>query len=63
MQHNGLIYSKEIENILLKIEFHLKCDYSFSRRTMALLLLQQDEAMSDLVESKEAQHYLHIKNI
>ncbi|MCX7923934.1 MAG: ferrous iron transporter B [Clostridia bacterium] len=63
MQHNILAYDKEIENIIFRIVSHLKGDYGISKRSVATLLLQQDEEMFDLVRRKEKEGYKEIEKM
>ncbi|MDI3481817.1 MAG: ferrous iron transport protein [Tepidanaerobacteraceae bacterium] len=46
-------YFNEIEKAVRDIESLLKSDYRLSKRTIALLLLQEDEEIKELVREKE----------
>lgn len=63
MRPNNIVYDKEIENIVFRIMSHLKSDYSLSKRTMALLLLEQDEEILELIRLNESENYLEIKEM
>lgn len=64
MQHNIINYGKELENTILRISSYLKSEYGFTKHTMAVLLLQQDEEILDLVRKKEKdENFSEIKMI
>jgi ferrous iron transport protein B len=63
MQPNILTYDKDIENIIFRITAHLKSDYSFTKRAIALLLLQQDEEIAQMVQLQEKENYGEIEGM
>jgi len=63
MRHNILIYDKETENAIMNLVSGLKHEYGISKRSVALLLLQQDEDILDTVEKNEKENYSQIKDI
>lgn len=48
-----LTYNKDIEEYINDVVAHLKFEYGFSKRTIAIMLLQNDEDISKLVKEKE----------
>lgn len=63
MLHNKINYDKEIENVILRITPNLKYEYNVSKRSIALLLLQGDEDIIELVKEKEKDNFNKIKDI
>lgn len=59
----SIAYDEVIENSVKKIVDILKHDYAISKKSVALLLLQEDEDMIKLVREKEGQNYIKIANI
>lgn len=58
-----LTYDKEVENTIYKLISHFKSDYSFTKRTVAVLLLQQDKEIYELVREKEKDNFKEIQTI
>lgn len=63
MQHNVLEYSDIIEDYLSKIVPNLKGSYGISNRSVALLLLQKDQEIMEVVREKEANNFGLIEGI
>ncbi|MCX7746291.1 MAG: ferrous iron transporter B [Clostridia bacterium] len=63
MSHKVIKYSEDIEKVIFKITAHLKSEYGFSKRSVAVLLLQQDEDMDALVKRKEGEGYQEIRKM
>jgi len=56
-------YHKNIEDSIKGMESLLKIDYSISKRSVSLLLLQQDKDIQRLVKDKEGKRYDQIDKI
>jgi ferrous iron transport protein B len=56
-------YNKNIENAIVSINNLLKKDYSFSKRAVSLLLLQDDHEIWDIVKKLEGKNFEKIENI
>lgn len=54
-------YDNEVEAALGMLTAQLTADYRLSRRAMALLLLQGDTSIEELVKEKEGEHFAEIK--
>lgn len=52
-----LVYSRGLEGDLAAVEGSLHGDYFLSHRALALLLLQQDEEVAELVRAREGEGY------
>lgn len=53
-------YGEEVESFVNRLELLLSKDYHLSRRTMALLLLQEDQEIHELIKENEAGSYSRI---
>jgi len=60
---NLVVYNPEIEKIILKIEHLLSNKYSLTKRATALLLLQGDREIHELVAKRDTANYNRIKQI
>ncbi len=56
-------YHPLIESALKKIINLLKQDYQLSKRTLALLLLQDDHEIWDLIKSREEQQFIKLEEV
>ncbi|MDQ1328549.1 MAG: ferrous iron transport protein, partial [Candidatus Poribacteria bacterium] len=56
-------YKEIIESAIKRIEEHLHSDYQISKRMIALMLLQDDWEIYDLVKEKEGKDYEAIQSI
>lgn len=68
MPHNSLKqnivkYDKAIEEIIFKITSLLNAEYGLPKRTIAMLLLQQDEEILETVRVTEKDHFIGIKKL
>ena len=63
MQHEAVVYNSSIENAVKRLEGMIKGNYGLSKRTMALLLIQQDEEIHQLVKEKESSNYSAISAV
>ncbi|MCX7711862.1 MAG: ferrous iron transporter B [Clostridia bacterium] len=61
MQHNTLNYDKDIENLIFRLVSHLNSDYAFSKRSVATMLLQEDEEIWELVKQNDGSNYNEIR--
>lgn len=59
----SISYDELVENSTRKIVDILKHNYVISKRSVALLLLQEDEDMLELVRTKEGSNYTKIIDI
>jgi ferrous iron transport protein B len=58
-----VVYEDKIETAVTKIEEHLMCEYTLSKRAMALFLLQGDSEVKDIVKEKEKENFSEIESI
>ncbi len=56
-------YETDIESALDRMEEYLQNDYQISKRTIGLMLLQNDAEIHELVKNKEGERYQLIKSI
>jgi len=56
-------YDPRVEEALKEISVHLSGDYQMSKRIIALLLLQEDTEILDLVKTREADRWDEIRGI
>lgn len=56
-------YHQDIEEVVTQITPLLKAEYGFSKRSIALLLLQRDEEVWEMVRQKEEAGFEQIKSI
>ncbi|MEN8904619.1 MAG: ferrous iron transporter B [Clostridiales bacterium] len=63
MSHNNLKYDIKIEKIISEIETKLKKNYVISKRSVAILLIQNDEEMINIVRKKEGNNYNKIDSM
>lgn len=63
MRPSTLNYGAEIENVIFKITSRLKSGYGISKRMVALLLLQQDDEVFQLVKNRDRENFDEIKKI
>jgi ferrous iron transport protein B len=56
-------YEDRIENAIVNIEEQMMCDYTLSKRAMALFLLQGDSEVKDIVSEKEKENFSKIEDI
>ncbi len=56
-------YNETIESALKKISSLIKGEYSLSKRSLSLMLLQQDEDVEKIIKSDEVDHYEDIQNV
>ena len=54
----NISYDETIENAIKKIVDNLKHDYVISKKSVALLLLQEDEDMLEKVRENEGSNYI-----
>ncbi|SDZ39951.1 ferrous iron transport protein B [Proteiniborus ethanoligenes] len=59
----NISYDETIENAIKKIVDNLKHDYVISKKSVALLLLQEDEDMLEKVRENEGSNYIKIIDI
>jgi ferrous iron transport protein B len=56
-------YEDRIENAIKRIEEQMMCDYTLSKRAMALFLLQGDSEVTEFVKEKEKENFSKIESI
>jgi ferrous iron transport protein B len=56
-------YEDKIENAIKRIEEQMMCDYTLSKRAMALFLLQGDSEVKEFVKEKEKENFSKIESI
>jgi ferrous iron transport protein B len=56
-------YDPKIESAISEIESKMTCDYTLSKRAMALFLLQGDSEVIEIVKEKEGDGFSEIENI
>lgn len=61
MQHSIVKYDNRIEAAIEQVCAQLQQNYNLSKRTLALLLLQQDEEIHELVKEREKERYPSIQ--
>jgi ferrous iron transport protein B len=58
-----VIYEDKIESAISKIEENMICEYTLSKRAMALFLLQGDSEVKEIVKEKEKENFSKIESI
>lgn len=59
----NITYDATIEKAVVQIMDHLKAQYAISKRAVALLLLQEDDDIRDIVQEKEKSGFIRISGV